>query len=62
MGLIREALHGRLLPGEGELPLDRLLAAVPEVPISFEVRSAWLRDTFPDPVERARAVLASVRP
>jgi sugar phosphate isomerase/epimerase len=62
MGLIREALHGRLLPGEGQLPLDDLLAAVPAVPISFEVRSAWLRDTFPDPVERARAVFASVRP
>ncbi len=61
MGLIREALHGRFLPGEGELPLDQLLAAVPEVPISFEVRSAWLRDTFPDPVERARAVIASVQ-
>ena len=62
MGLIREALHGRLLPGEGQLPLDDLLAAVPAVPISFEVRSAWLRDTFPDPVARARAVFASVRP
>ena len=62
MGLIREALHGRLVPGEGVLPLDQLLAAVPEVPISFEVRSAWLRDTYPDPVERARAVFASVRP
>lgn len=62
MGLIREALHERLLPGEGELPLERLLAEVPEVPISFEVRSAWLRDTYPDPVERAHAVFASVRP
>lgn len=61
MGLIREALHERLLPGEGTLPLDGLLAAVPEVPISFEVRSAWLRDTYPDPVERARAVLTSVQ-
>jgi sugar phosphate isomerase/epimerase len=62
MGLIREALHERLLPGDGMLPLDRLLACVPEAPISFEVRSAWLRDTYPDPVERARAVFASVRP
>ncbi len=61
MGLIREALHERLLPGEGSLPLDSLLACVPEVPISFEVRSAWLRDTYPDPVERARAVLTSVQ-
>jgi sugar phosphate isomerase/epimerase len=62
MGLIREALHGRLLPGEGQLPLDDVLDALPAVPISFEVRSAWLRDTFPDPVARARAVFASVRP
>lgn len=62
MGLIHEALHARLLPGQGALPLDELLAAVPGVPLSFEVRSAHLRDTIPDPVERARAVLASVRP
>jgi sugar phosphate isomerase/epimerase len=61
-GLIHEALHARLLPGEGALPLDALLAAVPDVPISFELRSAHLRDSIPDPVERARVVLASVRP
>jgi sugar phosphate isomerase/epimerase len=61
MGLIREALHERLLPGDGALPLAELLAAVPAVPLSFEVRSAHLRDAFPDPVERARAVMSSVR-
>ena len=62
MGLIREALHERLLNGQGALPIEALLDAVPAVPISFEVRSEYLRTTVPDPVERARAVLASVLP
>jgi sugar phosphate isomerase/epimerase len=54
--LIDEALHGRLLPGHGELPLSRLLAAVPHVPVSVELRSRELMTSFPDPTERARAV------
>lgn len=60
MGLIHEALHTRLLPGEGDLPLQALLDAAPGVPVSFEQRSIALRERYPDPVERARAVLASV--
>jgi sugar phosphate isomerase/epimerase len=60
-GLIEEALHGRLLPGDGELALDALLTAVPNVPVSFEMRSRALVERHPDPVDRARAVLASVR-
>ncbi len=51
-----EALHGRLLPGEGELPLEAALAAVPDVPLSVELRSAALMAQYPDPVDRARAV------
>jgi len=51
-----EALHGRLLPGEGALPLAAALAAVPDVPLSLELRSAALMAEFPDPKERARAV------
>lgn len=51
-----EALHGRLLPGEGALPLGATLAAVPDVPLSLELRSAALLSRFPDPTERARAV------
>jgi sugar phosphate isomerase/epimerase len=51
-----EALHGRLLPGDGELPLDAVLAAVPHVPLSLELRSAALMAAHPDPVARARAV------
>ena len=54
--LLHEALHGRLLPGEGGLPIAELLAAVPNVPISLELRSEHLRTMFPDPVDRAREV------
>ena len=36
--------------------LQNLLRAVPEVPVSVELRSAALLDTYPDPDERARAV------
>jgi sugar phosphate isomerase/epimerase len=54
--LREEALHGRLLPGDGELPLDAMLAALPEVPVSLELRSAALTAAHPDPVTRARAV------
>jgi sugar phosphate isomerase/epimerase len=53
---LHEALHGRLLPGDGELPLHDLLAAVPNVPISLELRSEKLRTDYPDPVERAKAL------
>jgi sugar phosphate isomerase/epimerase len=50
-----EALHGRLLPGDGVLPLGQTLAAVPDVPISLELRSSALMARYPKPVERARA-------
>lgn len=59
--LLDEALNGRLLPGEGELPIVDLLRAVPEVPISFEVRSRYLRENHPDPVERAAVLLNAAR-
>lgn len=61
MALLDEAINGRLLPGDGALPIDELLAAVPDVPLSFEVRSRTLRDGFTDPVERARHLLAAAR-
>jgi len=57
-----EALHGRLLPGEGALPLAEVLAAVPDVPVSMELRSRRLMSDYPDPLDRARAVLHSVEP
>ena len=55
-GLRDEALNGRLLPGDGELPLAAVLAALPDVPISVELRSADLVASHPDPVARALAV------
>jgi sugar phosphate isomerase/epimerase len=60
MSLFDEALNGRLMPGEGALPIDELLQVVPDVPLSFEVRSRHLRDGFIDPVERARFLLDRV--
>lgn len=56
-----EALHGRLLPGEGALALVEVLRAVPAVPVSVELRSAALMERHPDPVARAAAVLAATR-
>ncbi len=56
-----EALTARLLPGEGVLPLDEVLDAVPDVPLSLEIRSAALMTRYPDPTERARAVLDATR-
>lgn len=55
-GLRQEALHGRLLPGEGALPLTELLDAIPDVPISLELRSEYLMTAYPDPRERARVL------
>jgi len=56
-----EALNSRLLPGDGELPLSEVLAVVPNVPLSLELRSAPLMTTYPDPNDRARAVLAATQ-
>jgi len=55
-GLLDEALNGRLCPGEGSLPIVELLEAIPAVPLSFEVRSKFLRD-IADPVVRAKYLL-----
>lgn len=54
---LHEALHGRLLPGDGGLPLEELLATIVNVPISLELRSETLMAAYPDPTERARALL-----
>jgi sugar phosphate isomerase/epimerase len=59
-GLREEALHGRLLPGQGDLPLLDVLAAVPDVPLSIELRSRQLMTDYPDPLLRASAVLAAM--
>lgn len=53
-----DAVDGRLLPGDGHLPLVAFLERFPtELPLSLEVRSRRLRHEFPDPVERAGHVL-----
>jgi sugar phosphate isomerase/epimerase len=57
--LREEALHARLLPGDGGLPLAQTLAEVPGVPLSFELRSRDLMTSYPDPLDRARAVRAA---
>ena len=59
-GLREEALHGRLLPGTGTLPLAAIIAAVPDVPLSVEMRSRQLMIDYPDPLQRAIAVLAAM--
>lgn len=60
--IIREALDLRLMPGDGGLPLDALVAALPqETPLSIELRSAALRDDYPDPADRAKALLAATQ-
>jgi sugar phosphate isomerase/epimerase len=60
-GLREEALHGRLLPGHGDLPLAAIVAAVPGVPLSIEMRSRQLVVDHPDPLQRAIAVLAATK-
>ncbi len=61
----REARTGRLLPGEGDLPLAEMWATldahVPAAALSVEVLSRPLRIAVPDPTERARLVLDATR-
>ena len=59
---LEDALDGRLAPGEGVLPLDELMSHLPEnIPVSLEIRSKFYRETYPDPVERARMILRRTR-
>lgn len=59
--LVADALHERLLPGTGALPAaDFVTTLPPGTPLSVEIRSRWLRSTYPDPTDRARAVLATI--
>ena len=60
--LREEALHGRLLPGDGALPLRAVLAAMPGLPVSVELRSRMLTARYPDPVERAIVVRQACEP
>jgi sugar phosphate isomerase/epimerase len=61
-GILREALDERLQAGEGQLPLEALLRALPDdVPLSIELRSKPLRERWADPGERARATAQATR-
>ncbi|HUS42293.1 MAG TPA: TIM barrel protein [Ilumatobacteraceae bacterium] len=60
--LYTEALDGRLLLGDGGLPILELVAVLPEhTALSMEIRSAALRSAFPDSTDRARRVLETTR-
>lgn len=60
--IIHEALDLRLDVGQGALPLGPLLKALPPgLPLSIELRSKALRDGYPDPTNRARALLKATR-
>ncbi len=60
--IITEAIDLRLMPGEGALPLPALLNALPpSLPLSIELRSKALRDGYPDPADRARALAKATR-
>jgi sugar phosphate isomerase/epimerase len=59
---LADAVDLRSCPGEGELPLGEVLRFLPSgCPLSLEVRSAALRQRYPEPAERAGAVLARSR-
>lgn len=58
-----DAVDDRVNPGEGGLPVAEFVAALPPgTPLSAEIRSKALREGVPDPLERARLVLAACRP
>ncbi len=61
-GLVVDAMDLRSNLGEGGLDWRGFLAALPDAtPLSLEIRSAALRDGYPDPTDRARRVLAVTR-
>ena len=57
-----DAIDGRLAPGEGSVPVAAMAKALPaNLPISLEIRSSYYRETYRDPLERARAILAQTQ-
>jgi sugar phosphate isomerase/epimerase len=60
--VITDAIDLRLQCGEGVLPLDAMLGALPSgIPLSIELRSKCLRDDYPDPCARAKTVADATR-
>jgi len=59
---MEEALHERMIPGTGELPLVEMLRAVPDtVVISAEVPLRSLREAGVSDIERVRRIVAGVK-
>jgi sugar phosphate isomerase/epimerase len=55
--ILSDAVDGRLLPGDGAFPLSALVDVLsPDLPLSVELRSKALRDTYTDAAERAQVV------
>jgi sugar phosphate isomerase/epimerase len=62
MAVITDAIDLREQCGEGGLPLADYYAALPrDIPLSIELRSKALRETHPDPADRARVTAAATR-
>ena len=60
--ILEDAVDGRLMPGDGGLPLAELLSALaPDLPLAVEMRSKSVRDAYADSVERARAILKATK-
>jgi sugar phosphate isomerase/epimerase len=60
--LVNEALVGRVLPGDGALPVAEILAHLPAGrPLSCEIMSSALQERHPDPVARAKVVAEATR-
>lgn len=60
--VITDAIDLRMQCGEGGLALADLYQALPaDIPLSIELRSKLLRETYPDAGERAKAVAAATR-
>ena len=60
--IISDAIDLRVQCGEGGLDLAAIYNALPKgIPLSVELRSKALRDRFPDPNERAKAVSMATR-
>lgn len=60
--VIIDAIDLREQCGAGALPLADLYRALPmDIPLSIELRSKALRDTWPDATDRAKAVFAATR-
>ncbi len=59
---LSEAIDGRLLPGEGKLPLVDIMDALPkDLPVSPEIRSLALRKSHTDITSRAQAIYDASR-